>query len=465
MNVVNFLASRFGEQVNEVVNVLRSSGSGERSTTVNEALGNLVNLVQTEDELVAACTAVRRLLTAKDMSNPQQSRLFSLLNQLAEKQQSLCLGVAGTREKNDLRRVTLISAADTGPHLLLVFHYAIALLTQPKIEEIVIVFTGEMEWGRWRQDKRVENLALLMAKFAERLALVKDKYPSLRFAELRTTFELAPLAMSLGAKLGDVVIRFEGPAVFNTTHVFAKDIYEKHTVVTATFSSVVKNPKYSDLILARIGGAGEEEVPFVPPFVGLRYEQPKYPAGPVKKVVTVYGMGRIAIGLSKLQTSDWDGIVQLLKQVPELIWVLVGAQDPELAKKKVPEHVMRDWGDRIEVTGRADLDDLYSGAFAFLTFPNMFGGGMGASLAIAAGIPVLVGNEKNSDISGFIPAKGHTSGFADSVRRIALWAKSEPDWLDAINDQQELLKSRADLEAKGAELLNILKRAREQAGK
>jgi len=365
------------------------------------------------------------------------------------------------RVSNEVRDVTLISAVNIPPHLYLSFLYALVLLTQDRIRRVSMVFTGERDgWPAWQRGRHTQELDKVHAQWKERLSRVASAYPMLADPGDRVRITLVPTERELADLIGDVVIRFEGPAPFNTTTVYAEAIHAARAVVTGTFSSLTRRCANSDLTLTRSRPIDATQEQYVPPSVEIesRVLASHRPDSGDLNVVTAYTQGRVLTGLRALTSADWDAVGELLLKVPRLRWRLVGVPDVPLATQAIPAAIRAEFDARIEVSGMADLEKLYTETFALLCFPRTFGGGRTAMLAVAAGVPVLTSGDPDSDIANLIPASCHIETFVGKLALIRHWVEDESARQAFVLKQRQLQRSRSMLSEKGAELLHILDR-------
>lgn len=408
----------------------------------------LINFICTIDDAVAVATLLRRYAERKHIS---------AFNQVAQQLEEAPFINEQILYGESVKVVSLISAVTDGPHVMLVNAYAAALLVQPVINKVHLIFTGEWEWSQWskvNQDKTVVRLRDGFIKQASHFSVIR---PLISELDARLSITLAPRSEDLSHLLGDVVIRFEGPAIFKTTHLYSKAIHQVRPVVTATFSSRITSGKNSDATLVRGQVSSGCQFRYVPPAAismtpipAMLRERDEY------IVATVYSQERIRIGLEKMSNKDWDAITRLFQSVPTAKWLLVGANDIQAARKTIPKHIEEKFHARIQILGHSSLDEVYSKAFAFLSFPGMFGGGGAAAIAIAYGVPVLVNSDPRSDISNAIDNSLHVAGFLDSCTKLREWVADPSSWLQFVAKQQNHFADRMDLVSKGQELLRIL---------
>lgn len=454
MKLVPYLEARFGADAATLVRTIRENRGDEKSYINPAEIRRLLPLATTIEDLVAFYSLVRLRLVGPMPAREQHLLLIEIGQLLAKQPLPGCL----ERSKSMVRDVTLISAVNIPPHLYLAFHYAFALLTQERIRRVNIVFTGERDgWGALQEERRAQALDQVLTEWNTRVNRVAQSYPALRQAAERVRIVLVPASDEWAGLIGDVVIRFEGPAPFNTTTIYGEAIHAARAVVTGTFSSLTRKGVYSDLTLTRSAPADATQVQFRPPGIHEAGVLPsRRPEHGELNVVTAYTQGRVLAGLKSLTADDWDAVAGLLRVAPQLRWRLVGASDPGLAAQAIPPGVRDEFDARIQVSGMVELERLYAETFALLCFPKSFGGGRAAMLASAAGVPVLVPSDANLDISNLMPPGSHYESFVQALALVARWVEDEAARQTFVKTQQEFEQQRFLLPERGAELVRIL---------
>lgn len=430
--------------------IAKCGGSVCAGSLPDDVLIEFIESCESQHELVAAATLSRRY-------GRRENRL--IFQSVAEK----LAGLLAPFQEKDVNfsdfSITLITAASQGMHLRLVMSYAAALAAIPSVRKVNVVFTAEWEWARWGDREREKFEKSLVAKVK---AQIPDEYS---YVEEKIAIKVAPDVNELLAILGDVVFRFEGVALFKTTWMFAAAIASVRPVITVTFSSLVPISPYSSLTIVRAPDVVEERSVYAEPPLLISESSISLPQlhDGSKSIVTVYAGQRIAAGLRSLSKGNWESILGLLEANEDLKWVLVGAADVDLAKREVPDWVLRSSvGERIVVLGFSDLEEIYREAVAFLCFPGMFGGSGGATNALLAGVPILAYEDSNSDISNLIEREYYVDGLDSAIARIDDWLAQPLLWEEFTVGQQKKVRSRTNLKEKGGQLLSIMKSAHEQ---
>jgi hypothetical protein len=452
VTLTQYFKSRTDIDVTEILSLLSLNKEQRKSGMLGEhVIRSLLCEIRTLDDIVAASTIIRHFADRKDR------KLFA---EVAHQLELASISCSPPSKSTSIESVTLLSAVTDGPHLKLIYAYAAALLVQPSIKKINIVFTGEWEWGLWSAGKNNNIVPKLLALFAEQTSHFPSMVPVLADIGKKLGITLAPRAVDMQELLGNVVIRFEGLAAFKTTYIFGKKIHEKIPVVTATFSSHITSAKNSDITLVRAKATHPNQIHFTPPAtVSTPLIPPAMNSKNDELIVTVYSQERIKSGLAAMCEKEWQAIETLFLRKPNAKWLLVGAYDPIAARTVIPSHIKENFGNNIELLAFSNLDDIYRKAHVFLAFQNMFGGGGAASMAISYGVPVLVKTDQKSDIANLIPEEFHVRDFVHALKLTENWLDNPGERYQFIKRQQESFSERLDIESKGRELLGILTQA------
>lgn len=446
-SIVEYARGRATLKADAVLDMLsRNQDALKPGAVADDALQLLLASVQNVDDAVWAAHIVR------SYADRQSPRVFEVVARLLEQVEMDLPGGWGER----VRTVTVLSSVTDGHHLKLLFAHAAALLTQPDLARVDIVFTGEWTWHLWQNGGSSKFRLSMLEEFSKQLAM----YPGIEVPDVsgRLAIHVAPRPSELAQLLGDVVLRFEGPAAFKTTFICGRSIHLARPVVTGTFSSHVTAGRNSDFTLTRSAAPGNGAVHFVPPAgMALPISAPSRTAAS-RLLVTVYSQDRIRKGLQALPSEAWVQIRRLLEQMPDATWTLIGAADPAAARAAFPEGFLQAFGHRVQVLAFSDLREIYPKAFAFLALPNVFGGAGGATMAIASGLPVVACRDRKSDISNTLPDNLQTDNLAESVDLLLRWS-DDGQRRRFIMEQQRCLRERMDLRQKGKELLAVLQHA------
>ncbi|MEA1051633.1 hypothetical protein U5801_17745 [Lamprobacter modestohalophilus] len=361
--------------------------------------------------------------------------------------------------EGNARNITLIAGVVDGPHIKMVLAYALALMSVNEIERVYLVITGEWAWSIWKKtsvqqvrsniEKQIRSLAHQLSKPDYLINCIEHKFFLI----------ISPRSEEMPQYIGDFIVRFEGPAAFKSTYIFGKSIHEVRPVVTATFSSHILEPTNSDLVLIRTAPDNDHQAKYIPPSpCGFFLPTVSRKQG-LDIFVTVFSGDRIEKGLASLIDEDWKALADLLKSSTKLQWWLIGASDPTKARSRLPKQIEKDIGQKIKILPFSDLTQIYRRAIAFLSFPNAFGGGVAASMAIAHNVPVIVEQNSKSDISNFVPEPTHVKSFEDGIFRLKSWYEDSNEWKSVLSKQREYAKERMNMQTKGSELFNILLRS------
>ncbi len=433
----------------EILSVLSLSAEEQKFAKLSlSALRPLLNSAHSPDDIVAISTLIHRHLDRGEKA------LFIEASKLLENIPLPCDDIITS---NTVSSVTIICVGSEGGHLRYVYAHAIALLTQKAIEKVIIIFTGEWQWVRWSKFNHRKVIKTLSDVFYKQISCYPDMHSLPSTIGGRIEMVLSPKPNEMKSLLGDVVLRFEGPAKFKTTYIYGKAIHALRPVVTGTFSSHVRSTKNSDVTLVRAKSNGSGLIHYIPPAV-LRspLKSPNKPNEIEALIVTVYSQRRIKNALASMNPDQWDAINRLFNVIPNARWLLVGASDPVAARAGIPKTINESHGKKIEIVGHSDLEAIYQSAFAFLALPGVFGGGGGATMAISCGVPVLVKGDEMSDIANTLPEEFYVDDVSEAVDLIERWVKHHDQWLKFIHGQQSVLADRMNLQKKGKELLGHL---------
>jgi UDP-3-O-[3-hydroxymyristoyl] glucosamine N-acyltransferase len=447
--LLQYIESNIGVDTSSIRQILTAEKEKQKpGALLGEQIRPLLGSAMSADDIVAVATIIRTYADRRDQS------LFVDISKLLED-----CPLVGTPPSlgDEVKSITIISAATDGHHLKLVFAFAAALLAQATIEKVRIVFTGEWVWPVWSKVNTEAYLEKLKAAFETQLGHYPDVQPYMATLEQRLEILSAPAPNEMAALLGDIVIRFEGPAAFKTTYIFGKAIHKVRPVVTATFSSHVNTLRNCDLVLARAISKNESLVHYIPPAaLALPLTPPVMDVGAEILLVSVYSQDRIKRGLASIKPNEWDAFGDLFDKHPNVRWLLVGASDPGLARAAIPAQFVEKYGKRIEILAFSSLDEIYRKAFVFLSLPKVFGGAGGATMAISSGVPVLTDTDERSDIANTLPETLHIKNLVDAINTVKEWVDAPQLRYNFVADQQRFLAGRMNLEEKGKELLRHL---------
>ena len=452
LTLSEYIMRRDDIDVSFVADFLTTDRKTEKQGMIGEAaVRSLMENTRNIDDIICLASIVRRYTDRRNHS--LFAMVAGLLEEVGLNTRILTVNIVG-------KCVTILSAASDGQHLKLVFAYAAALLTQNNISKMNIVFTGEWEWSHWTQSQAEQFISRMKKEFHQLIFRCPEFQNIINSINDRLGIWLAPRHEEMSTILGDVVIRFEGPAFFKSTFIYGKAIHRDRPVVTATYSSHVSSARNCDVTLVRFLSDKPGHIHYVPPVI---FSELKTAPSLTNKsgllIVTAYSHDRIKSGLKAMSRSNgWTYLEALFEKIPNVKWLLVGANDPVLARREIPEIIQKKYGDNIEILGFSDLEQIYMSAFAFLCFPGMFGGGGAASMAIAHGVPVLVYSDIKADIANLIPEYLHVGGIMEAFEKIIFWDNNPDERNKFIMEQQASLLKRMDLKSKGEELNMILNR-------
>lgn len=424
--------------------VSASNGKIAPGALNDDVLVDVIQSSNTLSELIAAATLVRRY----------GDRGSDLPAEYIAKKMSSFGDISSCANAGTPRSISLVSAASEGAHLKLILSYAAALGSADPANKVNIIFTAEWEWARWKSGERNRY----RDSIKERLRALGSDLPPDLFD--RISVIVAPDRHEYSKNLGDIVFRFEGVSAFKTTWLFSRSVASKLPVITVTFSSMVSESGLGYRTIVRSPRlAGQNSIYFEQPLLvnASELEEVVYSSKNRNSIVTVYSGDRIAAGLAKLSVEQWGKVADLLRNNPDLKWLLVGASHPDEASRAIPSWIAEDSiADRIKVLGFSDLGAIYEESLAFLCFEGMFGGGGGSTAALVSGVPILTYSEERSDVSNFIDVKFHQESFTQAVDKISEWLKDPGAWRSFIAGQRARLLKRADLKSKGEELMSII---------
>lgn len=404
---------------------------------------------QSLDDLVAIATI------ASGYADRSSSDGF---DKIAEKLSELEIPLLKTRSKG-ITNVTLISVSMSGSQLKLVLAYASALVCMRGISKVNLIFTGEWQWQQWCKANHKSKLDSLYENFYEQLKSYDGGLLAYLLHRKKLNIQISPKGQNFISLLGDLIIRFEGPAHFKSSFLFNKLLNDYLPVVTATFNSQVTNSSYSFATLIRqkminIDNSYFYEFPI--PLEKLKknnlYKVDKHK----KYLLSAYSLTRIKEAFDKFtQQGIWGDIASFLEE-SELCWLFVGASDANLARQSIPGEYSYLTHEKIKVMEFCELNSLFRNAFAYIAIPGVFGGGRAASLAISHNVPVLTTINPMSDISNALPLDVQYSSLEDIFSVIKSWRKSSVNREKILFEQQKTHEKRKKIFKKSAELKSIL---------
>ena len=447
-NLKHFIESKQDVDMRKVLEIMSVPKDRQnRYKLPSEYVGELIQSIRTTNDLIAVATIMRRFGDRNDTPN-----IDSITAKLENVTFDLPEFLSDKRRPTQIQNITIIASTPTDSTLKTVFSVASALLTQDEIKTVRILFTAEWEWNYWAHVPSAPTPEKLKKNFSEEYGSFLD--PTRIETGLHINMGLN--ATQVFDILGDIVVRMEGVAFFKTAYLYGKMIHKLFPVTTLTFSSHVTELRNTDILVTRSKSKkSEKHIHFLTPLPKFKIEKPTKKTRQFT-VVTVYAQDRIKKGLLGMSDQNWAKIEELFQTVPESKWILAGASNINEAVAAIPAHIIDTYPERIHVLGYSDLNELYQNADVFLTFSKMFGGGGGAMMAVAQGVPVLVENDHLSDISNALPEELHCQNFADAIDKAIGWSTNTDAWHEFIDAQQSSLLNRMDYEAKGSELLAIL---------
>ncbi|ALM53718.1 hypothetical protein [Halomonas huangheensis] len=262
--------------------------------------------------------------------------------------------------------------------------------------------------------------------------------------------------------LSGIVFRFQGGSPLLSHHIFLREIFKNRFVATITFSSRVKDSKFTDIILSRNKKDLEEkEVPYPFPNTYRPIQKINKTAFLQRRniITSVYGGERIHRFFGNANKQDIEYIENILTDSNVEKWVLVGASDVNSAyasaMKVLSEHSYR----KISIIGRADLKTLYREAKIFLALPGIFGGGGGASEAVANGVPIITHIDKDSDISNSFTDDAQFSDTEQALIFLSNGLVSQNIIYNLLCKQQGEMEEKFNLKASGERIYEILEKS------
>lgn len=466
----NYFLLKKDELSNNIVYKIMSMKESKQDVAeMSNLVDEFIESHKTIDDTVAISTIVKKYFrNHKDFDN-----MLSKITLLQENFKIKDIKKAISSKK--VSHVTIITSSIRldSEHLKLIFIYVISLLTQSCINKISIIFTSEMEWFTWRLDNRKIAKEKYLKKFKELLNTDTSKNfldnEKINNIEKYVDIVSSPRDNEFEAYLGDVVIRFEGQAIFRTTHIFGKDILENRPVVTSIYNTTVTKGKNSDMTILCHRDLSDGQVYFLSS-AGLSKEKfyelsndIKIKNTSIKKMVTIFSNRRIEMGLKGLKLTDWESLSKLFLINLNLQWHLIGSSNPEAARQYIPSEIEEKYGDRIniyEIIPADSLKEFLNPSSIFLALPGISGGGGISRTAVSSGMLVLGHNSLTSDISHFLPSEFKFEDISDAFKLIERYVKDIKSLNKARHNLLEHFLYESDLNKKGKELVKILNKVK-----
>lgn len=361
--------------------------------TINQLLKNSL----CSHDLVALATIVKM----KFRTDPT---FGTILGQIANQQAHLNLDIV-TKPNNGVTMLSSTIRPDS-EHFGVILGYSIPLILNEV--DVNIILMSEMEWPSWK----VQSAPELIDKYYEYLDLYLTK-TNLSFddkAKVKSSLDiqLSPRPLKLSKMINSCVVRFQGTAIFRTTHIFARSIMENCRVFTVLYSSAVKDVKFSESTIIRHNYPKSNEVTFHPPvpvndttcndtFSGDTFTP--------SKLLTIYSHRRIKFGLLNMNENDWSALANLFRVYKDLVWKLIGASDPNEAMSVIPKKIQEEFPGRIIIVGVSNLTEEYNPRAVLLGLPGIAGAGGVGLRAIKSGMLVLTPRNLNSDLFNLVSNK------------------------------------------------------------
>lgn len=363
------------------------------------------------------------------------------------------------REHNELRHITLVSAVMDGPHAKLIFSYVAVLLCMKNITNVSLIFTGEWQWFAWRRAKYVERISKLYELCYEQLKQYNGGRLAYYLYRRKLKIFISPKGKEFSKAIGDMVVRFEGPAPFRSTYIFNSILKASYPVVTVPFSSHISSSCYSFATLVRNQNLiGSGDYFYIPPFAPEEIKKKnKYKRDKNKKyLLSAYSGDRIRkMFRTFTKTGTWESVTDFL-QCSNLYWIFVGARNVELAYQQIPPEHRVLLGDKIQVLGFSELNPLFRDAFAYIAVPGVFGGGRTSGLAISHDVPVLTVRDDHSDVSNSLSDEVQYNSLEEIFSAVMSWESCLKGRELTIKKQNAFLNERKNIFKKAEELNGIL---------
>jgi len=343
-------------------------------------------------------------------------------------------------------------------HSTVIMGHLKALLLSDYVTKITMIFTCESSARIWGLSKT--ELAALSHDEIKKLSF-PDGMSSVSKYLSKIIVVHAPKPSELYDNLGDVVFRFEGVSSRLSHQLYLRSIYACRPVITITFSSHVRTGALTDLILSRHKIAMPREFTYTHPYgkslVIDVMENSDSASNTI--IITAYGGPRIAAGLRNISSDAWGKLDSVFSENRDMKWFLVGVNDVDSALSAINKSFLAKHGDRLSIMPYSNLEELYKKAKIFLTLPNTFGGGGGATMALARAVPLVACKDTASDISNSLPDHLLTDTYEDALDFLSNLLTNKILYVDVVKQQQSHLKSRMDLSDCSNEMLASINEA------
>ncbi|MBM4146916.1 MAG: hypothetical protein FJ240_11715 [Nitrospira sp.] len=365
------------------------------------------------------------------------------------------------KDRNTAYHISLISPLEgfsLSSHSIVMLGHLKAMLICDSVAKITLIFTCESSAKIWSlPDEKLTALSheeIYKISKEDGISCISDKLSKL-------TIIHAPKPGKLYDNLGDVVFRFEGVSSRLSHQLYLRSIYACRPVITITFSSHVRTGAFTDLILSRHKIAMPREFTYTHPYgkslVIDVMENSDSASNTI--IITAYGGPRIAAGLRNISSDAWGKLDSVFSENRDIKWFLVGVNDIDSALSAINKSFLAKHGDRLSIMPYSNLEELYKKAKIFLTLPNTFGGGGGATMALARAVPLVACKDTASDISNSLPDHLLTDTYEDALDFLSKLLTDKILYVDVVKQQQFHLKSRMDLSACSNDMLASINEA------
>jgi hypothetical protein len=442
------------KSTNKIKSSMKDNGS--LGTDDEASLTELFSNCHNQEQLIMFSSLVRRFLKDANLKRKMFKKVI---------EKSSLLEIPGITFKNDLqlKNITIISAnvPPESEHLKAISIYALSIIMVDKVEKLNIIFTSEMVWDFYGKDIRKKRESLYLEIIKGYIEQFTNNLLGEEHLMSKIEIFFSPRCTEMPNIIGDCILRFEGSAIFNSTHIWGQTLVNNRPVVTALFNTAVGIGANSHVTLLQ-NKKTEVNQQYYLPHSRISFDDVSSikelieNSNTVKiNLVTIYSVDRISKGLLQLCQDDWNKIEVLLNKNIQLNWFFIGASDVEYCKTLFPKSLQAFLGSQIHILPPGNLDEFMTFGNIFVALPKTTGGGGTCRNSVKSGMLVYGENNNRSDITNYLPSEFIYDKFTDALEEINFILADSELYKNKLSQLLKHFHRESDAKAKGRELYSI----------